>query len=84
MTVRFTCETVDREDGRTSKVTRKCELCGQNISVFVRPEDFADFAAGRGYLQELFPYLDAGERELLRAGFCDPCFNRICPPDDGD
>lgn len=82
MTVTFTTEPVDREDGRTLKVTRRCEICGGDIVVFVEPGAFAEFAAGGGFVQTLFPYLSADERELLLNGFCGPCFNSFCPPDE--
>jgi hypothetical protein len=83
VTAVFTTEPVVREDDeRTLRVTRRCELCAEDISVFVVPEDWLKFIAGVGYIQDLFLYLTPGERELLLNGFCGPCFDTFCPPDD--
>jgi hypothetical protein len=83
MAVMFTTEPVAREDDdRTLMVIRKCDLCAKNISVFVVPEHWVEFISGGGFIQELFPYLTADERELLLNGFCGPCFDSFCPPDD--
>jgi len=84
MTVKIRTEEVVRDDGRTCKVTRGCELCGNDVSMYVQPGDFEKFLAGVGYIQGIFPYLTAGERELLLNGYCGPCFDSFCPPDDGD
>lgn len=84
MTVTIRTEEVVRDDGRTLKLTRKCELCGNDVSMCVYPEDFAKFVGGLGYVQTIFPYLTADEREILGNGFCGPCFDKFCPPDDED
>lgn len=81
MTIMITAETTVRDDGRTCKATRRCHVCLKDVSVFVRPEDFEAFVRGEGYIQDLFPYLSAAERELLLSGTCGPCFEAIFPPD---
>lgn len=75
---------VPREDGRDCKATRRCELCGNDVSVCVRHVDMVRFLDGEGFVQDLFPYLTADERELLMNGFCGPCFDSFCPPDEDD
>ena len=77
-------EEVPRTDGRTCKVTRRCRLCGNDGSAYVRFVDFEKFVAGDNYVQNLFPYLSADERELLAHGFCGACFDASCPPDDDE
>ncbi len=78
----FHTHPVEREDDRTVAAVRRCDLCKQDIMVYVRPEDWTAFLEGRGYIQNLFPYLTAAERELLLNGFCGPCFDSFCPPDE--
>lgn len=78
----YEMESVERTDDRTLKVKRRCELCGEDVFVYVRPADFMTFLAGHSYVQTLFPYLTADERELLSAGFCGPCFDSFCPPEE--
>lgn len=80
MTIRT--EEVVRDDGRTCKLTRRCDLCGKDVSMYVQPGDFEKFLAGVGHIQDIFPYLADDERELLLNGFCGPCFDSFCPPDD--
>lgn len=75
-------EVAAREDGRTVKLTRKCVDCGEDVSMFVRPEDAEQFRAGAGYVQDIFPYLTPAERELLISGACGPCFAKMFPPDE--
>lgn len=85
MTIRITEAEADREersDGRVCKCTRQCRLCGEDVSVYVRVEDFDTFLRRSGYVQNIFPYLTADERELLAHGFCGPCFDKACPPDE--
>lgn len=82
MTTTIRTEEVVRDDGRTLRVTRKCDWCSEDVSMDVEPQHFAQFVAGDGYIQTIFPYLTAGERELLLNGFCGPCFDAICPPDE--
>lgn len=84
MTIRIRTQVVPRDDGRICKATRRCDLCSNDVSVFVRPKDFDAFVSGAGYMQTLFPYLTADERELLLNGFCGPCFDSFCPPDEDD
>lgn len=84
MTVTIRTEEADRDDGRTLKLTSRCGLCGNDISMFVAPEDFAKYLAGDSYIQVLFPYLTPEERELLMNGFCGPCFDSFCPPDEDE
>lgn len=82
MSISIRTEEVVRDDDRTLKLTRACDLCGKDVSMYVQPEAFDEFVSGRGYVQELFPYLTADERELLLNGFCGPCFDSFCPPED--
>lgn len=78
----FTMRDVVRDDDRTVQVTRRCEWCRQDVEVYVRPRDWAAYVAGYGYIQALFPYLTAAELELIMNGFCGPCFDAFCPPDE--
>ena len=36
------------------------------------------------YVQDAFPALSPGERELLISGTCEPCFDRMFADLDGD
>lgn len=55
----------------------ECKYCGIVYTVYVDPVDFAQWTFGGGFIQDLMPYLSAGERELLITGTCGSCFDRI-------
>jgi DNA-directed RNA polymerase subunit RPC12/RpoP len=35
-------------------------------------------------IQDAFPYLTAGQRELMLSNTCDTCWNKFFPEDDDD
>lgn len=63
----------------------QCLQC-QEVYVFdVGPEDYELWRTGQiRYVQDAFPYLTPGEREMLISRTCEPCFDRMFPaePDD--
>lgn len=59
-----------------------CPQCHKTNTLVVEFEDFVAFQIRGKYAQEAFPYLSAGERELLISGVCDPCFQKLFPPED--
>lgn len=54
-----------------------CTQCGNKIEVSVRNEDLAKWKSGKHHVQDCFPYLTPGERELFITGICDDCFKDI-------
>lgn len=67
--------------GRTNKVGHThisgfCRICNAFQLLTVLTCDWKKFLAPRKPLiQELFPYLSDGERELLITGICSECFD---------
>ena len=59
-----------------TKIVVQCRRCGSIIELKVREEDFNRWNSG-GHVQNYFPYLDAGQRELLISKVCDDCFNEM-------
>ena len=63
---------------RTMEIAVECVLCGTEHILMVRPEDWTVYQSpDRPYVQDIFPYLTASERELLISGICDTCFHRM-------
>lgn len=58
------------------KIAVRCCRCGSIIELEVREEDFNRWDNGEN-VQDCFPYLDAGQRELLISRVCDDCFNEM-------
>ena len=47
---------------------RKCVVTGEEYSVIVNLNDLLKYNAGQGLAQQLFHYLDAGDREFIISG----------------
>lgn len=58
------------------KIAIQCHRCGSIIELKIREEDFNRWNSGER-IQDCFPYLDAGQRELLISKVCDDCFNEM-------
>ena len=61
-------------DGEDFVLTRNCPKCSRRQEIRVKSQDFIDWQSGKKLLQQAFPYLDAGVREILDTGVCDPCW----------
>lgn len=54
-------------------ITKQCVSCNKIYNIEVYRADMLDYIDGK-LVQNAFPYLSAGERELLVSGVCDKCF----------
>lgn len=54
-----------------------CRICGKVYIVTVEKEDYEKYKSGEGYIQDIFPYLSAADRELLISQTCDECWHEI-------
>jgi hypothetical protein len=50
--------------------------CKKDYSIIVNQDDFEEWRKGK-LAQDAFPYLSAGERELLITAFCGDCFDNL-------
>ena len=62
--------------GHAITITGVCPFCGEEWSITVSAVDFATWQEGE-LIQNAFPYLSAGERELLISGICTDCQKKI-------
>ena len=60
----------------TVTVTGACPFCGKEWYIKVSTLDVAAWQAGE-FVQNAFPYLSAGERELLISGICADCQKEV-------
>jgi hypothetical protein len=73
----------DRNDYKTEGSTNlniTCNMCHNDYSIWVEDEDYRDWVNGK-MCQDAFPYLDAGEREILISGTCGKCFDLLFEAD---
>jgi hypothetical protein len=54
-----------------------CRLCGKVYTITVEKEDYETYKSGMGYIQDIFPYLSAADRELLISQTCDECWHKM-------
>lgn len=55
----------------------ECVHCNEMYSIYVNPDDLDEWMEGHKLIQDAFPYLSAGERELLISQTCDNCWDRL-------
>ena len=53
----------------------RCQFCGKLYPIIVRPGDIDRFLKKEDLIQNIFPYLSADERELLKSGMCHNCWD---------
>lgn len=63
-------------NGRNRTLELSCSHCGATHSLLVNSEDIIKYQAG-SFVQDAFPYLSAGERELIISRTCDSCWNNM-------
>lgn len=61
----------------------KCFMCNKEYTVTVADQDFNKWRAG-AFVQDAFPYLTAGQRELLISNSCEKCFDNLFAPEKNE
>ena len=61
------------------KISTRCRCCNKTYTLEVEEDDAIEymFSNSRRYIQDIFPYLTPGERELLISGTCETCFHEM-------
>jgi len=59
-----------------STVNIECSRCKEEISINFNMRDFHEYQNGV-LIQNAFPYLTPGEREMFQTRICDKCFKEI-------
>lgn len=69
-------------DGENVKIETNCVICRQTCIILVKYKDFEKYQLRQGYIQDIFSYLSAEEREILISGVCGTCFDKMFQLDD--
>lgn len=64
-------------DQRDSFADIQCNMCGHVFTIMYNRADMTDWLSGSKLIQDAFPYMTAGERELLLSGICSTCFDSM-------
>ena len=61
------------------KISIKCRCCEERYTLEVKEDDAIEFmfSTSRRYVQDIFPYLSPGDRELLISNTCNKCFHKM-------
>lgn len=61
------------------EISTRCRCCNKTYTLEVEEDDAIEymFSDSRRYIQDIFPYLTPGERELLISGICETCFHEM-------
>ena len=54
-----------------------CTICHETVTVTVEAEDLERWKRRETNIQDIFPYLSAGERELFLSGICPECYDNL-------
>lgn len=54
-----------------------CRVCGKVYAVTVEKKDYEKYKNDEGFIQDIFPYLSAADRELLISQTCDDCWHEL-------
>ena len=58
-----------------------CIKCKSEHKVSLNGSDLFQFNQGK-YIQDAFPYISQGLREMMMSGICDNCFKEMFPEED--
>lgn len=66
----------DRRGVIKATIEAKCDMCGKVHTIKTTYEDIKAYQDG-ALVQDVFPYLSPGERELIISGTCGECFDNL-------
>lgn len=58
----------------TVSITRLCPLCGEENEVIAPESGYYKWRDEGVLIQDAMPSLNASEREIIKTGICDPCW----------
>jgi uncharacterized protein YuzB (UPF0349 family) len=59
------------------KIRKQCHQCHNIYELEVIDADYRKYQRNEGLIQNIFPYLSKGDRELLLSGYCNTCFEKM-------
>jgi hypothetical protein len=62
----------------------RCRITGEMYSVTVKTADLARFEKGEGLVQNIFPYLSAGDREFVKTRISPNGWDKLFPKEEQD
>lgn len=66
---------------KTTNIVKTCVMCNNTYKLEVKTNDLHAYMRGKN-IQDAFPYLSAGDRELIISGICNTCFEKLMVDDE--
>ena len=63
------------------QVTVTCKMCRKTVMFSVRREEWEKFKTGI-FVQDAFPFLTLGQREMLISQICEECWDTLWPKEN--
>jgi hypothetical protein len=54
-----------------------CISCDKKVNIVASEKQWLSYQEGKVKIQDIFPDLSAGDREILITGMCGDCFDNI-------
>ena len=70
--------------GNLTILNYTCRMCKKSYALKVKTEDYTDYCNSGKLIQNCFPYLSAGEREVIISGICDTCFTDMFKDEESE
>lgn len=67
--------------GKNNHIGVHCTHCGQVVELPITEERLLSWD-GRTHIQDHFPELTPGQREMFLSGICPKCWDEIFPPEE--
>ena len=55
----------------------KCRRCGKTYELPIEEKDIVNYITGPALIQDAFPQLTTGERELIKTRICPTCWDKM-------
>lgn len=64
------------------KVVAQCSMCGSQATIEMTEDQYKRWKNQEDLIQNIFPNMSSGVRELLISGVCENCFDKLFPKED--
>ena len=69
---------------KTTNIVKTCVMCNNTYKLEVKTNDLHAYMRGNKSIQNAFPYLSAGDRELIISGICNTCYEKLMVDDEAE
>lgn len=71
-------------NGQMTTLEIKCSMCNETHKIEVKTCDWNRYEDGEEHIQDVFPYLNADQREIIISGVCGACFDVLYAFDEDE